>query len=215
MLASGSKRRRELIRAFDASIKVIPSAVDEREPRIGEPADVYVLETALSKSRDVARSADSSTVVIGADTAVVLGSRILGKPVDDTGARRMLSALRGRPHRVLTGVTITFTDSSAKASSVTSSDVFMRKYSDSEAETYIASGEPFDKAGGYAIQDPNFAPVERLDGCYLNVVGFPVCDVVRLLDEVGAKVSLREDWRAPERCPSNCPVRRPSEVAIT
>jgi MAF protein len=214
VLASGSKRRRELIQAFDASIEVIPSTVDEREPLVGEAPDAYVLETALSKSQDVAKSAGSDSIVIGADTAVVLNGRILGKPVDDADARWMLFQLRGRAHRVLTGITVIRTDSTAKASSVKSSDVFMRNYSDTEAEAYIASGEPFDKAGGYAIQDPGFAPAERLDGCYLNVVGFPICEVTRLLEEVGTKVSLRDDWSAPERCPINCPVRLPSEAVV-
>ena len=79
---------------------------------------------------------------------------------------------------------------------------------------YVESGEPFDKAGGYAIQDTDFAPVERLAGCYLNVVGFPLCEVTRLFTAVGADVPLRSDWRAPQRCPGDCPVRVPSEVAV-
>jgi septum formation protein len=214
VLASGSKRRRELIQVFDASIDVIPSAVDEREPLVGEAPDAYILEMALSKSQDVAKSAGSNSIVIGADTAVVLNGRILGKPVDAADARWMLFQLRGRAHRVLTGITVIRKGSTAKASSVKSSDVFMRNYSDTEADAYITSGEPFDKAGSYAIQDPGFAPVERLDGCYLNVVGFPMCEVTRLLEEVGVKVSLRDDWSAPERCPVSCPVRTGSKMAV-
>ena len=100
------------------------------------------------------------------------------------------------------------------ASSVTGSDVEMREYSDSEMEAYLESGEPFDKAGGYAIQDRGFAPVSTFSGCYLNVVGFPLCEVMRLMSEVGVDVRLKPDWRAPERCPSDCPVRVASEVAV-
>ena len=125
----------------------------------------------------------------------------------------MLTALRGRSHRVVTGVTVS--RDGITASSVTSSDVAMREYADAEIEAYIESGEPFDKAGGYAIQDRVFAPVSALSGCYLNVVGFPLCEVIRLMAEVGVDVRLKPEWRAPERCPSGCPVRVGSEVAVT
>ena len=124
----------------------------------------------------------------------------------------MLTALRGRSHRVVTGVTVS--RDGASASSVTSSDVEMRHYSDAEIETYIESAEPFDKAGGYAIQDTEFAPVSALTGCYLNVVGLPLCETIPLMSEVGVDVRLKQDWRAPERCPSHCPVRVVSEVVV-
>ena len=151
--------------------------------------------------------------MIGADTSVILGEKILGKPVDEAEAYEMLTALRGRSHRVVTAVTVS--RDGIKASSVTSSDVAMREYSDAEMEAYIESGEPFDKAGGYAIQDVGFAPVSSFSGCYLNVVGFPLCEVKRLMNEVGVDVMLKPEWHAPERCPSECPVRVVGEVAVT
>ena len=214
VLASGSKRRRELITAFDAPVEIIPSAADERMARPGESAEDYVIQTATTKARDIARTIQSDSLVIGADTAVVMNGQILGKPVDDGEAREMLVELRGRPHRVLTGVTVIRTDTGTVASSVTSSEVVMRDYSDADIVAYVESGEPFDKAGGYAIQDPDFAPVQRLEGCYLNVVGFPVCEVKQLLDSLVVDVPLKPDWRAPEHCPDDCPIRLPNEVAV-
>ncbi|MDE2823070.1 MAG: Maf family protein [Chloroflexota bacterium] len=213
VLASESQRRREIIQALDAAVEIVPSRIDERPASPDEQAEDYVASIATDKARAVAANGQSKALVIGADTSVVLDGRILGKPVDASEARAMLSSLRGRSHRVVTGVTVSH--DGAVASLVTSSDVAMREYSDDEIEMYIESGEPFDKAGGYAIQDRVFAPVSGLTGCYLNVVGFPLCEVMRLMAEVGVDVRLRPEWRAPERCPSDCPVRVVSEVAVT
>ena len=213
MLASESQRRREIIRALDAAVEIVPSGIDEPPPGREESAEEYVASIAADKARVVAANERVDVLVIGADTSVVLGGRILGKPVDEAEARAMLTALRGRSHRVVTGVTVS--RDGISASSVTSSDVAMREYSDAEVEAYIESGEPFDKAGGYAIQDREFAPVSNFSGCYLNVVGLPLCEVMQLMSEVGVYVRLKQDWRAPERCPSDCPVRVVSEVAIT
>jgi len=213
VLASESQRRREIIRALDAAVEIVPSGIDEPPPGQEESAEEYVANTASDKAGAVASNGHSEALVIGADTSVVLEGKILGKPVDEAEAQAMLTALRGRSHRVVTGVTVS--RQGVGASSVTSSEVAMREYSEDEMEAYIESGEPFDKAGGYAIQDPVFAPVSALSGCYLNVVGFPLCEVKRLIAEVGVDVRLKQDWRAPERCPSNCPVRVVNEVAVT
>lgn len=213
VLASESQRRREIIQALDSAVEIVPSGVDEPPPDQEESAEEYVANTASVKARAVASNGHSEALVIGADTSVVLEGKILGKPVDEAEARVMLTALRGRSHRVVTGVTVS--RDGAAASSVTSSDVAMREYSDAQIEAYIESGEPFDKAGGYAIQDPVFAPVSALSGCYLNVVGFPLCEVKRLIAEVGVDVRLKQDWGAPERCPSECPVRVVSGVGTS
>ena len=213
ILASGSQRRREIIGALDATVEIVPSAIEERPASPDEQAEDYVASIAADKARAVAANGHPGSLVIGADTSVILGEKILGKPVDEAEACEMLTALRGRSHRVVTAVTVS-RDGEA-ASSVTSSDVAMREYSDAEIEAFIESGEPFDKAGGYAIQDGGFAPVSALTGCYLNVVGFPLCEVMRLMTEVGANVGLKQEWRAPERCPSECPVRVGGKVAVT
>ena len=213
ILASGSQRRREIIEALNAAVEIVPSGIDERSASPDEQAEEYVASIAASKASAVASNGHPGALVIGADTSVILGEKILGKPENETEARTMLSALRGRSHRVVTGLTVR--RDGIKASSVTSSDVAMREYSDAEMEAYIESGEPFDKAGGYAIQDVGFAPVSSFSGCYLNVVGFPLCEVMRLMSKVGADLRLKQGWRAPERCPNDCPVRVGSEVAVT
>ena len=213
ILASGSKRRREIIGAIDATVEIVPSGIYERPPSTDEQAEEYVARIATDKVRAVSVNRGTGSLVIGADTSVVLDERVLGKPVDVVEARAMLTALRGRSHRVVTGVTVARDDMAA--SSVTSSDVTMREYSDDEIEAFIESGEPFDKAGGYAIQDGGFAPVSALNGCYLNVVGFPLCEVMRLMSKVGADIRLKQGWRIPERCPSDCPVGVAGEVAVT
>ena len=212
VLASESQRRREIIGALDAAVEIVPSGIDEPPPGQDESAEEYVANTASVKARAVSSNGHSEALVIGADTSVVLEEKILGKPVDGAEARAMLTALRGRSHRVVTGVTVS--RDGAVASSVTSSEVTMREYADAEIEVYIESGEPFDKAGGYAIQDREFAPVSALNGCYLNVVGFPLCEVVRLMSEVGVDVRLKPEWRAPERCPTDCSLRVVNEVAV-
>ena len=125
---------------------------------------------------------------IGADSVVVLDGEILGKPGDSAEARSMLKALRGRPHEVITGLALDAEDCSF--SDTVSTAVRMRAYSDDELEAYVASGRPLDKAGAYAIQDRDFGPVERVDGCYLNVVGLPLCEVSRGLRALG--------WQLPD-----------------
>lgn len=212
ILASESQRRREIIRALDAVVEIVPSGIDERSAGPSERAEEYVASIAASKADAVAANSRVGSLVIGADTSVVLGERILGKPEDEEEAWAMLTSLRGRSHRVVTAVMVVC-DGMA-ASSVTSSDVVMREYSGVEMEAFIESGEPFDKAGGYAIQDEGFAPVSRLSGCYLNVVGFPLCEVMRLMSELEVDVRLKPDWRAPERCPNECPARVAREVAV-
>lgn len=114
--------------------------------------------------------------MLGADTVVVLDDVILGKPADDADATAMLAALRGRAHRVLTGVALAVAGEIAW-SSVVETTVWMRAYGADEVERYVRSGRPLDKAGAYGIQDTDFRPVERIAGCFANVVGLPLCEV--------------------------------------
>ena len=213
ILASESQRRREIIGALDSAVEFVSPGIYERPPYPGEDAEEYVKDLSQEKALAVKSYGHSETLVIGADTSVVLGEEILGKPVDEDDARDMLMALRGRAHRVVTGVAVA--RKGFLASTVAGSDVVMREYSHDEIEAYIESGEPFDKAGGYAIQDERFAPVSTFSGCYLNVVGFPLCEVVRMMSKVRFDAKLKQEWRAPERCPSDCPVRVVGEVAVT
>ena len=201
-LASSSPRRREIIKALDADVIVIGSTGDEPSPNAGESPSAYVRRMAELKARG-ADSSDGHTIIIGADTSVVHGNAILGKPSDTDEAESMLRSLRGQVHGVVTGVAVLDTATGACETSSRSSAVHLRNYTDEEMLAYIASGEPMDKAGAYAAQDQTFRPALSIDGCYLNVVGLPLCDTITLLGKMGVAVGTREDWKIPEEC-ENC-----------
>jgi len=143
---------------------------------------VGALNVAAAKARVVQAALDE--VIVAADTLVVADGALLGKPVDADDARRMLKGLRGRAHAVLTGVVLR-APTGLDWGGVVSTQVVIRDYGNTEIEEYIEQGEPFDKAGGYAVQDDVFRPVERLEGCYLNVVGLPLCAVAAGLTALG------------------------------
>ena len=163
--------------------RAAPVDVDELAYLIGPPL-VGAVNVALAKAQ--AASAGPDEMVLGADTLVVIDNDVLAKPFADEDARQMLTRLRGRDHHVLTGVALIAT--SRAWAGVVDTRVVMRNYSDAEIERYIERGEPFDKAGGYAIQDAEFRPVERSEGCHLNVVGLPLCAVAAGLTTLGVEV---------------------------
>ncbi len=172
------------------SFEIARPDIDET-PHPGEPADQYVER--LSREKALAIAVDSSAppaLIISADTTVVLDGEIIGKPVDAADAVVMLQRLRGRGHLVHTGIAVRDTATGALCSALATTEVFMRNYADSEIEAYVASGEPFDKAGGYAVQDATFHPVERLVGCYTNVMGLPLCTAHALLAQTQVMVPL-------------------------
>jgi MAF protein len=197
--------------ALDTSVEVARPHGDEGSPRPDETPGEYVSRLALEKARSVAQR-QPQAVVLGADTTVVIDGEVLEKPADAAEATRMLKALRGRPHTVVTGVAVVDGRTGRWLSATRSTEVLMRRYSDEEIAAYVASGEPMDKAGAYAVQDERFHPAEDVAGCYLNVVGFPLCEVVRLLDRLGATVRLRQGWQPPEEC-RDCPLRTRQEVS--
>lgn len=172
VLASASPRRRELLRTLCADFGTAPSGVDETLPP-GPPTEAAV-QVALRKARAVAAGLRQGVVVLGADTLVVVDGEALGKPVDSADARRMLRRLRGREHVVVTGVAVVDTATGREATDAVVSRVRMADYSDAAIEAYVASGEPLDKAGAYAIQGQGGRLVERLEGSWSNVVGLPV-----------------------------------------
>lgn len=188
VLASNSPRRRQLFDLGGWDFIVLAADVDET-PFENEPPREYVIRLAKAKALAIQakacpeprRRAESDAVIVGSDTTVADGNQILGKPVDETDARRMLKQLRGRVHRVFTGIAILQNEKMAVDLCVT--DVPMREYSDDEIEHYIQSGDPMDKAGAYAIQHPEFKPVEVLEGCYAGVMGLPMCHVLRVLSQ--------------------------------
>lgn len=184
LLASNSPRRRELLSLAGWAFKVVSGEVDER-PLASESSREYVLRLAQEKAKAGAGFGNIGDLVIAADTAVVdqenSAEVILGKPQDNSEADSMLRRLRGRIHRVFTGLAALRIGDDAFSSDVCCTEVPMRYYSDAEISAYIATGDPLDKAGAYAIQHPDFHPVEHFQGCYANVMGLPLCHLMRLL----------------------------------
>ena len=194
VLASGSPRRLELLRRLGVEPAVRPADVDET-PHEAEAPEVVVARLARTKALAVERAADD--LVIAADTEVVLADRVLGKPDDDADARAMLRALSGRSHRVLTGLHVVRGDREAGA--VEETTVWIRALGDDEIDAYVATGEPTDKAGGYAIQGAGGMFVDRIEGSDTNVIGLPLATVVRLAAEVGAPILPRRPARVTRR----------------
>jgi MAF protein len=184
VLASNSPRRRELLALGGWMFHVRPAEVDETPHRREAPGP-YVLRLAESKARACAAAARDDVIVVAADTTVAVDRDLLGKPRDMAEATEMLRRLRGRTHQVHTGIGVLRVADGAFLSDLCTTDVPMRPYSDEEIETYVASGDPLDKAGGYAIQHAGFHPVEALAGCYASVMGLPLCHLTRLLRKLG------------------------------
>ncbi len=196
VLASASPRRRALLAQAGYRFQVHPAHIPE-DPLAGEDPIAYVVRLAREKAQAVfrelavpeqpaenARLDGKSLAVLGADTTVALDNRILGKPEDDADAARMLRLLSGRTHRVLTGVALVTADSTEVAAEATG--VRFLTLSDEEITAYIASGEPMDKAGAYAIQGRAARWIPRIEGCYFNVMGLPLALVSALLDSCAA-----------------------------
>ena len=191
-LLSGSARRREIIGGAFPNATIEGSRGEEPRPDVGEPATEYVVRSALAKLGDVgAIQNPGNGILLSADTIVALDGEILGKPATEDEARSMLERLSDGWHQVITGVAVMDAATGRILTGVETSDVQTRAFSDADIEAYVASGEPFDKAGGYAVQDEDFHPVRRFDGCYLNIVGLPPCAVMELMERLGATPELR------------------------
>lgn len=187
VLASQSPRRRELLLQLGLAPDVRPAHVDEAV-RPGEPAREYVLRVARDKARAVA-----GDVVLAADTAVVLRGEVLGKPRDAGDARRMLEALSGTEHEVLTGVCVRRTAVRIEGTAVVSTTVRFARLTPAQIAWYVATGEPLDKAGAYAIQGAGGAFVVGVEGSVSNVVGLPLAETADLLRRAGLPLA----WEAP------------------
>ncbi len=231
ILASNSPRRRQLLTLTGWTFSVQPVDIDER-PHPGELPPDYVLRLAESKALAAGKQALPGQVVLAADTTVADENSILGKPENAAEARAILRSLRGRAHSVYTALGVlrirgaSGTPQALEASyqetpnipineelpslitDVCATRVWMRNYTDEEIEAYIASGDPFDKAGAYAIQNPDFQPVERIEGCYTCVVGLPVCYMVRML----ARFGLTPPQEVTAACPAHLEMDTPCPV---
>jgi septum formation protein len=196
VLASGSPRRKELLERLCVSFVVDPGDVAERSPDPGDDPAEFALELAQVKAAAGARSHPDS-LVIGADTVVTIDDLILGKPHDVDHALEMLQQLRAASHRVVTAVAVCVGPACRRAA--VTSDVWMKRATDEELRAYIATGEPMDKAGGYGLQGLGGQLVERVVGCYNNVVGLPLCLTSRLMTERGFEIKM-PDGVDPHTC---------------
>lgn len=192
-LASGSPRRRELLAQIGVPFSVVSAPIDET-PLPNESAPAYVERLARAKAAAGLACLEGPAVVLGADTAVVLDGRILGKPENRKDALAMLADLSGREHQVLTAVALS--DGQRVHSLCVTSKVRFRAISAEEAQRYWASGEPADKAGGYAIQGLGAVFVTGLSGSYSAVVGLPLSETAELLGQFGIAC-----WQSPAHTP--------------
>ena len=187
-----------------ARFEVVPSGIDETLD--GAPSGETIVGLALAKARAVVGRVGEG-IVLGADTVVVLDGVELGKPVDDQDARAMLGRLRGRAHDVITGVAVVDAATGRAETTAVVTRVTMADVGDHVIEAYVASGEPLDKAGAYAIQGRGGALVAGFEGSYSNVVGLPLEATARLLQRFGVEVSAFQDSREawPQECESDPP----------
>ncbi len=183
ILASASPRRAEVLRNAGLEFEVVTTSVDEAQ-RPNEQAEGLVKRLAEAKARFAAARAQGSAIVVGADTEVVVDSVVLGKPASAGDAREMLRRLSGRTHTVVTGLAAIRLPDGATREELETTQVTFAPLSPEEVEDYVASGEPFGKAGAYAIQGRGGRFVTRVEGCYFSVVGLPLARLYRILREL-------------------------------
>ncbi len=183
VLASESARRVDILRSLGISFSIIPPDIDERRNK-DETIREYVLRLATEKAKKVG-SHFPDKWVIGADTVVVHKGKVLGKPKSEEDAMEMLSALRGKWHKVLTGFCILNVSRETSYKDVVETKVFIKDLTDEEIKRYIKTSEPFDKAGSYAVQGKGGFMVKEIKGSYSNVVGLPICEITEILLTLG------------------------------
>jgi len=184
ILASASPRRRELLGELIRDFEVIPSEVDEKLLD-GESPEVHVLRLSREKALEVSRG-NPGRWVLGADTVVIIDGKILGKPETPGEAKRMLGMLSDREHRVITGFAIVKGDEGVIVNDTVESSVIFKDISRDEMDWYIRTSEPYDKAGGYAVQGKASFFIKEIRGSYTNVIGLPLCEVITAMEKAGA-----------------------------
>jgi MAF protein len=209
LLASNSPRRRELIALGNWIFTASSTDVDESQ-RPGESPASYVLRLAEAKARASMASAGQAQIIVAADTAVTFDGTIFGKPKDAADAVLMLKRLRGHVHQVYTGLAVLKIIAGQLLTDLCVTDVPMRNYADAEIEAYVQSGDPLDKAGAYAIQHPQFQPVESMSGCFASVMGLPMCHLVRVL----AQMEISPNANVPANCQTSLRYQCPVSAAI-
>lgn len=190
ILASASPRRRELLQQIGLKFQVIPSLAEEHI-LAGETPEEHVIRLSLDKATEVAnRKNVSGRWFIGSDTIVLCDNQILGKPQDEAHAATMLTQLSGREHQVLSGYAVLDRQTGEQRTEAVSTKVWFRQLTEAEITGYIATGEPADKAGAYAIQGLGISFVARIEGSYTNVVGLPLCKLTLAMKELGVPLSI-------------------------
>ena len=189
ILASASARRAELLTAAGYQFEIVPPDVDET-PVPGEAPKTYALRVARAKAEDVSRRLSADRIILAADTVVVAGERLMGKPVDAKDAESMLNALSGAAHQVHTAVVVR--GPAGQMEEVVTTEVRFNRLSDAEIAWYLSTGEFDGKAGGYGIQGGAARFIDGIDGSWSNVVGLPIATVYRLLSGAGGLGSGRE-----------------------
>lgn len=184
ILASASPRRRELLSALIPGFEIIPSDVDERLLN-GESPEEHVLRLSKEKALAVSRT-HQNRWVLGADTIVVVDGDVLGKPETPAEAKRMLGMLSGREHIVITGFALVKGDEGVVVNDTVRSGVLFKEISADEMEWYTRTEEPYDKAGGYAVQGKASFFIKEIHGSYTNVIGLPLCEVITAMEQAGA-----------------------------
>ncbi len=187
VLASRSPRRSDILKQLGLQFESRPSEVDEAEFDISIAPMDFVMNLAFRKALKVSQSITEG-IVIGADTVVVINGEILGKPQSEKEAIEMLTRLSGKEHSVFTGLALLEVSSGRKSISFAETKVLFRSLERTEIEKYAATGEPLDKAGAYGIQGKGAILVEKINGCYYNVVGLPVAKLINMLKEFGVSI---------------------------
>jgi septum formation protein len=206
-LASGSPRRQEMLTWLGLDFHIQPADVDESQlPE--EPADEYVWRLAGQKAQADAACAQAGEIILAADTTVAINERILGKPASPNEASEMLRELRGRNHEVYTAIALFDQKQNWLMKDLCCSEVPMRNYSDAEIAEYVASGDPLDKAGAYAIQHAGFHPVERFGGCFASVMGMPFCHLKRSLAAMGYDLPADTFLVCRDHLAYDCPIQQ-------
>ena len=190
ILASASPRRQQLLTQIGLHFKVKPSNIEEVIDNTLEPSQV-AMSLASQKCKDIVSQIEEDCIVIGADTIVVKDNKMLGKPKDEKDAFDMLTSLKGQWHQVVTGICLYRTSDKKSICDCEITKVKISDKSDEFIYEYISTKEPFDKAGAYGIQGYGSLLVEKIDGCYFNVMGLPIYKLSCMLDELGYKINLK------------------------
>ena len=188
ILASSSPRRRELIEFLGIPVDFVVPKYTEEPPYKSENPASYAVRMSESKVLVSSEDQESGTIIIGSDTVVSIDNVILGKPRNDVHAEYMLRLLRNEEHDIHTALSVLWKDKHQLTSTKVITGVRMRNYSDMDISRYIASGDPMDKAGGYAIQNKEFHLVENLEGCYTSAIGLPLCYLTETLTKIGVQL---------------------------